>query len=208
MIANAADLRAFIATTLNRRDLTDAIPRWIQMCEGEVNRNLRVREMVKPAYIEMTVADQGYIPTPGDFLEVENIETQTDPAIVLEAVTPQRADELRARLKGGLPAYYSVVGSRVEIVPHPAEPISIEMSFYARLPPLTTNAATNWLLQRSPDVYLYGSLIHSAPYLKDDQRLPLWQTKFDKALDDLRRADKRAIYGQVPLVAKPRRTFG
>lgn len=33
---------------------------------------------------------------------------------------------------------------------------------------------TNWLITDHPDVYFYATLKHSAPYLKEDERIALW----------------------------------
>ena len=54
-----------------------------------------------------------------------------------------------------------------------------------RIVPLSAGTDTNWLLTNYPDIYLYGSLIESAPYLRDDQRIGLWQSEYDRRADEL-----------------------
>ena len=50
------------------------------------------------------------------------------------------------------------------------------------MPALSDADPTNWVLSDYPNLYLYGSLLHSAPFLKDDMRLGMWQGKFDQLL--------------------------
>lgn len=55
---------------------------------------------------------------------------------------------------------------------------------------ITTLAAgadtgTNWLLTNYPDVYLFGALVESAPFVRDDDRLPIWEAELQRRLDEL-----------------------
>jgi hypothetical protein len=56
---------------------------------------------------------------------------------------------------------------------------------------------TNWCLQQWPDLYLYGSLMHTAPYLKDDPRLAVWENLFEKALAEAKLSDSLSYDGTV-----------
>lgn len=56
----------------------------------------------------------------------------------------------------------------------------------------TVGETTNWLLEAHPDVYLYGTLFESAPYLVDDERVPMWGELAKAASDNVRRVDTTA----------------
>lgn len=45
--------------------------------------------------------------------------------------------------------------------------------------------ADNWLLQLSPGLYLFGSLIAAEGYLQDDARIQTWVSLYTKALNSL-----------------------
>jgi len=51
-------------------------------------------------------------------------------------------------------------------------------------------------LSKHPDAYLYGSLVHSAPYLKDDDRIGIWAGLFDAIIQDILLEDQRSSVGQ------------
>jgi hypothetical protein len=51
--------------------------------------------------------------------------------------------------------------------------------------PLSASVTTNWLVTNYPDIYLFGSLVEAAPYLKDDGRVVVWESELQKRLDEL-----------------------
>ena len=51
------------------------------------------------------------------------------------------------------------------------------------------------MLEYFPDAYLYGSLIHSAPYLKDDARLQVWAALYQSAIDAINMSGEKAKFG-------------
>lgn len=103
IITNLATLKAAVADTLNRDDLTSAIDIFIQSAEQVFQRDPRVRDPANNAVIPSLFA--------------------TDP---------------------------------------------------------------NWLITAHPDVYLYGALVESAPYLKDDARIATWAGRLELALEGIR----------------------
>lgn len=57
---------------------------------------------------------------------------------------------------------------------------------------------TTRMLQRSPDLYLHGSLYYATVYLKDLQAAQVYKTTFEAALDDIRmETDSNLISGSV-----------
>ena len=57
-------------------------------------------------------------------------------------------------------------------------------------------------MNSSPDIYLYGSLLQSAPYLVDDARIPVWASMYQKLVKDLEIADQKARVGDSTLKMK------
>lgn len=65
---------------------------------------------------------------------------------------------------------------------------------YWELPPLLDDTnTTNWLTTYAPNLLLYASLIEMAPFLKEDERLTMWQQMYDRALLALSGEDMRQI---------------
>jgi hypothetical protein len=157
-----------------------------------------------------TTTGEQFVPLPSDFLEARNVQATagTYPNI-LEYAEPNYIDYLRDAEPTEYPTNYSIVGSSLEFAPVPAADTTIELVYYSKIPALdlTSAVSTNWVLQRAPDAYLYGALVHTAPYLIEDERLPVWSQAFGTALASLNRESERASVRGSRLVAK-RRTFG
>jgi hypothetical protein len=206
-ITNYGELKSAIGDFLNRSDLTSVIPTFIDFAEAEFNRILRIRQMVARAE---AVIDSRFSAVPADFLEAKDLVIVTgNPVTPLEFATQQEIAQLRNTTitSAGKPRYFSVVGGQFEFLPTPDAEYSLEMTYYANITPLANDSDTNWLLTAYPDLYLYTSLMHSAPYLKDDERITIWANLAQKAKSELVESDQSASYaGSTPRIRV--RSFG
>jgi len=85
---------------------------------------------------------------------------------------------------------------------------AIDITYIRDLSPIVTNGTgKNGLLTLFPQVYLYGSLLQTAPWLQHDERIPVWQALFEKALKVANTEVERAQSSDVPKRARFR-TFG
>jgi hypothetical protein len=105
----------------------------------------------------------------------------------------------------GPPTNYAITAGQIELLPTPDDTYEASIVYYGRIPALSVSNTTNWLLTEAPDTYLYGSLVHAAPYLKDDQRLVIWESLFKLSLDTLNSSSEDAKYGGTGLRMKTRR---
>jgi len=69
--------------------------------------------------------------------------------------------------------------------------VKIDFEFTRDIAPLDANTV-NGLFIRHPDLYFYGTLIESAPFLQHDERLALWQSRFDQAMREINVERERA----------------
>lgn len=75
--------------------------------------------------------------------------------------------------------------------PDAAYPMEI---LYYELPPLLDDATeTNWLTEFAPNVLLYAALVEATPFVKDDQRVQLWQGYYDRSISALNGEDLQKI---------------
>lgn len=200
-----AELKETIADWLMRQDLNAVIPSWIKLAEARFNRELRTQQMVVRAQATLEPGQQ-YVTVPGDWLEAWNIQVNGDTPRRLTYMTLEAADELkrRGRQSSGEPRHFNVTGSQFEVIPVPQNETDIELAYFAKIPALSNQNPTNWLLEQWPDAYLYGALAHSAPYLKDDQRVATWAAFYDRMVEEIRLSEERARYsGSVLKVRTP-----
>jgi len=98
------------------------------------------------------------------------------------------------------PLYYSDYDyTHWLVAPTPNLAYTFEVLYYERIQPLDSSNQTNWFTIYAPQALLYGSLLQAMPFLKNDERIPMWQSQYDAIMatlaeeDKLRIADRQAI---------------
>jgi len=76
------------------------------------------------------------------------------------------------------------------------------MIYRKNIPALSVTNTTNWLLALAPDLYLYGALLESAPYIKEDARIQTWGLGLQTALDSLNELGKVSTFNAGPLTMR------
>jgi hypothetical protein len=104
----------------------------------------------------------------------------------------------------GTPMYYTHADGQFQLYPTPSADTDFELLYYQKLDVLSGSNADNWLLLDSPDVYLYGALLHSAPYLAEDERVAMWAQMYSAAVARLNEASESARYSGSGLRLKIR----
>ena len=85
------------------------------------------------------------------------------------------------------------------VAPTPAAAYSFETLYYERVQPLDSSNQSNWFTEYAPQALLYGTLLQAMPFLKNDERLPMWQAQYQQIISALqtedvtRVADRQAI---------------
>lgn len=198
-LSTYSGLKAAVADYLNRDDLTSVVPGFIALAESKFNRKLRMRQMVKRA---TATIDTQFFAYPADWLEARDFILSTNPITQMEFVTEDQGNAIKATtaVAPGKPRYYTIIGSQIEVIPTPDTSYSGVLSYYAKIPSLSDSNTSNWLLAYAPDLYLYGALLESAPYLKDDERLAVWGQMYESSKADIELADQRASVSSTPVV--------
>lgn len=79
------------------------------------------------------------------------------------------------------------------LAPTPDQDYPIEILYYELPVLLDENTQTNWLTQYAPNLLLYATLLEASPFLKNDERIPVWQTMYASAAQALQGEDMSKI---------------
>lgn len=94
----------------------------------------------------------------------------------------------------GLPVYYSDYDyEHFLIVPSPSNQYEFELQYYERPQPLSSVNQTNWTTQYAPQLLLYASLMEAMPFLKTSERIPEFQSLYDRAMATIVKEDQERI---------------
>jgi hypothetical protein len=204
-ITNYSTLQTAIADFLNRDDLTAVIPTFIQLAEAQMNREIRHLKMEQRSSGQQSAGDQ-YMQVPNDWLETIRFTLTASGTSALTLASRAAIADIRAKnedVSTRLPYYYCHADGQFELYPTPSEDTDFELLYYQKIPDLATNS-TNWLLTDAPDVYLYGALLHSAPYLAEDARVAVWAQMYSAAVQNVNNASEQARYSGSGMTLKVR----
>jgi hypothetical protein len=202
-IVDYASLRAAVQDELNRADLVDQIPLFIQRFEASFIREVRWHKLTAR---DTDAAPAERVPLPVDFIELKTIalgekrEHSVRPVALLELLNVKRTAQ-----PVGVPLIYAIDGGDLVFPWAPGVPL--EITSYIRLPVLGQQNQTNVLLEEHPDAYLYGALAQAEMYLKNDERVTLWAALMRDVLAAIQEESRRAERAPDTYVARPRRVL-
>jgi len=189
-ITTYSELQASVASWLNRDDLAAVVPTFIALAEAQIARDVRHWRMIEQT--TLTVNEQ-YEAIPDDWVETIRMVLSTSDRRKLETGSlNELMDRRHVDDSVGAPMLYAHVGDQFEFYPTPDGSYSVELTYYRTVPALSGSNPANWLLTQAPDVYLYGSLVQSAPYLSDDQRATIWAGFYAASVSQLNAASDAA----------------
>jgi len=210
VISTYTDLQTAMTEWLARDQdatLIARIPTFVQFFEAQANRSLFVPQMEQRSTttLDTTEDEPEFIALPSDFQSMRRIRLSSATGKPrLEFLPGASMDEYRRMIgdSAGQPVYFTIFGSEIELAPTPDSDYTVEMVYRRNIPALASNS-TNWLLSLAPDLYLYGSLLHTAPYIKEDGRLQTWSAGYQSAMDALNNLGLTATFNSGPLVMRP-----
>ena len=188
-LATYTDLQASIANWLHRSDLASVIPDFIELAEKRINGDLDAR--LQDAVVSLsTVAGQISVTTLSDVVNIRSLTIQSSPNQVLDYLSPDQFNGQYAWAETGTPRSFTVIGGSIYLGPTPDAAYTLQTIYKALVPSLATaQGGTNWLMTNYPQVYLMASLCESAPYIVGDDRLPVWEQKYQEAIESVNSVD-------------------
>lgn len=195
-------LKTDIANVLARDDLNSDIPLFVRLCEAAIRRKVKVRAMETAADITIDARSEA---VPAGFISVRRLSLDVDDG-GLTYMTPERLYESRIYREQGTPEVYTIEGDNFVFAPEPSTSITGKLLYYKAFDALSGDTDTNWLLNNAYDVYLYGALVHSAPFIGEDERIATWNGFYTQAIDGVNKMDQWSRVSGSSLIATGRST--
>ena len=197
-ITTFAELLSAAAANLSRDDLTSNLPDFVTLGENILNFGmksadtdlspLRVRDM---EVITSLTPSSGVVTLPDTFLEPRRVVEKASERRPLEYITPEMADYMYPARNSGLACHYTIIGSSIYTFPLASNDIEVE--HYRTIPPLETNDP-NWLLTKSPNIYLRATLFQAALFIGDDNEATKQSLMLKALVAGMNASDLRASH--------------
>lgn len=186
-ITTYAELQTAMAAWSNRTDLTSYLPDFIMLAESRLYDMFILKNMETEGTLTLTIG-VNYVALPSSYISplafwlVVNSEREK-----LDFAVPQ---DLPYYSSNGRPRYVAVDGDNLRF-DCPADVAYSTRFRYIAKSNLSGSVTTNYLLARRPDIYLAGSLVELARFIKDDSLFNIWEPRFLSSTKELGAAENR-----------------
>jgi hypothetical protein len=190
-------LVADISSYLERTDAATLakIPTFIMLAEQVIASQIKFLGNLTPMTSTMT-ASQSIIDKPARWHKTVSMNVTV--AGVKQPVLLRKYEYLREYwpdpTQTDVPLYYGDYDyTHWLVAPTPAQNYVFEVLYYERIQPLDSSNQTNWFTIYAPQALLYGTLLQAMPFLKNDERIPMWQAQYDLIMQTLKQEDIQRI---------------
>jgi len=195
------DIRRYLErgfTVASDQIVYEQLPRLINLAERRIARELKVEGLISVVSSAMQPGLAVY-PKPDRWRTTVSFNFGTgDQGNEYNQLFARTYEYVRSywpdRTQTGVPLFYAEYDYNNWIVaPTPDAAYPFEVLVYQLLPLLDDANQTNWLTEYAPQVLLYATLLEATPFLKNDERIQVWQQMYDRAAQALNGEDLQKI---------------
>ena len=170
------------------------IDTFILMAEARINRVLKTREQTSRVFAP-TVDDQEFYSLPPDYAGMRDIQlndalpTTDHTQKTLSYINPEQFILRRDQAYCGV-LYYTIIANQIQIYPAQPAGLSLEITYYQKVPNLSLSNLTNWMGDSHPDIYLAGITSEIEIFAKNYEVGKAWDDRMSRAIQELDTVDK------------------
>jgi hypothetical protein len=192
-IATYSDLVTAITSDWPARsDIAAIADTVIQLAEGIFNGKLRMRQMETTTTL---VPVSNLCTLPSDYLEYKRVVEVASIRRRLDYITEDASDALYPDRAAGLACNFTILGTQLQAFPLSSN--NIELTYYQKIPGLTSTNTTNWLLTAHPNAYLHACLLYIGEYIKDADRISTESQFLQSYIDLMNSLEMRGKFGNA-----------
>jgi len=187
--------------------LIDSLDNLIEQAEAMLNRDVRDEYRHQSATILVTQPDMFL---PSDYNTIRQVVDADTTLGEYHYVTPAEIAEMRTRAPDTWQPFYSMLGDNIMFA-GPASPVTpkqVTVYYHAKIAGFK-DTDQSWFRDKNPDIFLNAVLMQTAPFLREDTRVPVWQAAYNSGIlmlnDQSAHEKQRGVYASMPL---PRRASG
>jgi hypothetical protein len=193
------DIRAYLERgSITDETVYDQLPNLINLAERRLSREVKVAGTIAVVTSNMTNGTSVYA-KPDRWRETISISVGTGTGNNTRVILGPRAYEFVRSVspdptQTGQPRFYADYNySNWLFGPTPDANYPYEVVYHEQPMLLDNTNQTNWWTEYAPNALLYATLLETTPFLKNDDRIPVWQGFYDRALASLNGEDVRQI---------------
>jgi hypothetical protein len=178
-------------------DLGPFVTTFVQLAQERIYRELRVAEMEETFSSTMSA---GVIAVPTGYIELKNAYLDGSPVQLLKRKDVEWIyRNYPTRSSDSAPKFIAREKTNFIFGPYPDSDYTVKGTYYKQLDFLSGSNPTNWLITDAPSLLLFASLCEAEPYLQNDPRIAVWETKYQTTRDRIQNADNAEEFSGGPL---------
>jgi hypothetical protein len=138
------------------------------------------------------------IDLPTDFVDIRQLSYQKNSRRVTLRSVGRHELGLFSSLTGD-PLVYSIIGNQAEIAPTGFDR-EFTLWYWQLLPQLVADDDTNIILQKMPELYLYGMLIEGNVFIQDQEQRAASIEVYLSELGQQNRVSESSRFGEAPVI--------
>jgi len=192
-MSNYTTMITDIINWTNNDEITTAVAAsLVRYAEAKIYRQCRVRSM--EATISVSIAS-GAAALPADFIEMKSARIAGSPDQPLGVIDDEQMyRRYPTRSAETKPKFCAVEGDNLIFGPYPDSTYTVKGMYYKRLTALSASNTTNFFTGDGADALFFKALAEAEPFLGNDQRIALWETKANMAIQEINKEYKKSRY--------------
>jgi hypothetical protein len=193
------DLRSYLERgSVNDESVFDQLPSLINLAERRLSREVKIAGTIAVVTSAM-VTSQSVYAKPDRWRETISISIGTGTGNNTRKIVAPRAYEFLRSVAPdptvtGEPRYYADYNYQNWLfAPTPSANYPYEVVYHEQPVLLDDASQTNWWTEYAPNALLYAALLEATPFLKNDQRISVWEGFYNRAIAALNGEDQRQI---------------
>ncbi len=202
---NYAEFKEFLTTFLWKKGdavLINSLDTLITMAEHELNTTSLIDDISIVTTLKITNLD---MPLPAGFKSAHGVSYNGTEFV---EISPKKIIDLRRSHEGDFTweSVYAISGTTLMLV-GPTEinlnnDIDLDIHYEAKVPHFK-DTDTSWLADKYLNLYAYAVLKHSGPFLREDERIAIWENAYVAALaaaeEDVLFGNPSQVFSAMPL---------
>lgn len=196
-ITTYSELQDAVSNWLAGQVASARIPEFIALAEAEMSRLLYDNSAEKRAQTT-TVSGTARVSLPSDCRKVRALRHADTTAGAISYSAPSIFDRL-STTGGGRPSLYTIEANALRLSPVPDDEYTLEILYQQGVEALSDANTSNDILDRHPDAYLHGALMHGFDFLMDEARAQKSRARFGELMAEIALEAERTRFGATPL---------
>lgn len=183
---NYSEITTLAIDYSNRTDVgtTSKIDSFLRVVESRINRLIKIQKMSTRAILS-TAANLPYYTLPSDFAGLRDIEYIPPNSTTRYTLSYKSPEQLNNTSAASSKFFYTLIADQIQVAPTFEHGGQIEIIYYKKVPPLTSEADENWVSSECPDAYVFGILVEINSFVKDKEAAVMWDKRFLDAIDTI-----------------------